>query len=207
MSDLQDRAESMRRLNALTLREQAASLMMRDMTTHEGATYVPGRGSLAPRVVFLVDHPTSGDARLREPLTGTVGRLFDELLAEIGWSREQVYVTHVVKWRPPNGRATLAQERDASLPWLRREMRTLGNPPIVALGRATISYLLPHKGCDDDLIGNWNFSLSMRVNVLSLRHPSFGIYQLANLTDMVNKFRAVAQYDVPGKGRAYDAAF
>lgn len=198
VSLLKDRAIALRRLQGMAMREQSAHYALGDLVHHENATWVPGRGSLEPRVAFVIERPAPGDATHRTPLTGKAGRVFDDMLAACGVLRAQVYVTHLVPWLPPRNRETTTQERDTCLPWLRRELRTVGSPPVVLLGRAVSEYLLvdPLAGFGTqrpyaDLLGRWRFCPGLRAYCLSVRHPAYGVYQEGNLPAMRDQYRHI----------------
>lgn len=188
-ASLRDRALALRRLQGMALREQSGNYACADLVQHEDATFVPGRGSLDPRVAFVIERPSPADARLRSPMTGQVGRLFDELLHRSSVLRAHVYITHLVPWLPPRNRETLTQERDYCLPWLRRELRTVGSPPVVLLGRLLSEYLLvrPYR----DLLGEWVFSPGLRAHCLSVRHPAYGMYQRSKIENMASQYRHI----------------
>lgn len=189
MTLLRDRAIALRRLQGMAMREMSAHYAMADLVHHEEATFVPGRGSLEPRVAFVIERPAQADARNRTPLTGKAGRVFDDMLAAAGVLRAQVYVTHLVPWLPPRNRETTTQERDYSLAWLRRELRTVGGPPVVLLGRSVSEYLLTRPYAN--LLGEWAFSPGLRAHCLSVRHPAYGVYQKGNLPAMREQYRHI----------------
>lgn len=183
---LRNRAEVMRRIHALYKGAQAPP-------TPDSA-YVSGRGTMNPRVVFVAEHPSAGDARMREPMTGAPGRMLDDLLRGIGWGREHCYITHLVKWHPASAEVYDPSE---GLPCFRRELRVLGQPPVVALGAGASELLLPQRKWTDEghFTGVWHFSLIIHTWVLAMRHPSYAIYQASHLPEMVDQFKSVLAYD------------
>ena len=188
-SEQAERAAALRRIQTMAMREQSASMLMADAVGHRLATYVPGRGSLSPRVAFVCERPSPSDAALRAPLTGPAGRLFDRLLTRVGLTRAEVYVTHLVPWRLPNNRPSLMQEMNACGPWLRRELRTLGAPPVVLLGRHISEHLMakPYS----EVIGEIGYSIGLRVHCLNARHPAYGVYQSSNVDVMAGQYQRI----------------
>lgn len=188
----QERATALRTLNAEALRYQSALEGMYDLVSHERATYVPGRGNPIPRVVLVAERPSRADAAVRMPLSGRAGAVFDRLLAEVGMTRNDVYVTHLVPWYPPNDRATTYQERQTCGSWLRRELAILGTPPLVLLGRNTSEHLLirPYEG----LLGEWAYSPGLRASCLSVRHPAYAVYQERNYEPMAAQWRRILDH-------------
>jgi uracil-DNA glycosylase family 4 len=74
---------------------------------------------------------------------GAAGALLDELLGVIGWSRREVYITNVVKCRPPGNRDPEPDEIAACAPWLRRQLEVLDPALVVTLGRFSMQTFLP----------------------------------------------------------------
>lgn len=186
-----DRALALRRLQANAMMSQSGDWRMADLVGYQGATYVPGRGSLEPTVAFVIERPGQADATHRTPLRGRAGNIFNELLDYVGLDRRRVYVTHLVPWLPPNNRETLTQERDMCHPWLRRELRVVGSPPVVLLGRALSEYLTgkPYS----ETLARWVHSPTLNVPVLSVRHPAYGVYQQGNLPVMREQYRLILE--------------
>lgn len=174
----------------MAMMAQSKDFKMADLVQHDRATYVSGRGSLEPSVVFVCERPSRSDAFHRQPLRGKAGVVFEELLRRAGnLTRAQVYVTHLVPWYPPQDRSTTEAERMVGLPWLRRELRTLGSPPVVLLGRNLSEWLLQRPYAN--LLGEWAFSPGLRSYCLSVRHPAYGVYQRANIDTMVGQYQRI----------------
>lgn len=195
-SEQAERAAALRRLQTMAMREESAHHLMADAVNHELATYVPGRGSLNPQVAFVCERPSPSDAGLRAPLTGAAGRVFDRLLTRAGLARADVYVTHLVPWRLPGNRNALAQEMNTCGPWLRRELRTLGSPPVVLLGRNLSEHLLGRPYAD--LLGEIAYSIGLRVHCLSVRHPAYGVYQSSNIDVMAGQYQRIRDLETVG---------
>ena len=70
-------------------------------------------------------------------------QLLNKLIGEIGWKREQVYITNIVKRRPPDNRDPLPEEIDAYKPYLARQIEIIQSPIIATLGRFSMNYFLP----------------------------------------------------------------
>ena len=86
----------------------------------EGRTNaVPGEGSPDTEVVFVGEGPGQNEDRQGRPFVGAAGSLLEELLAMIGWARDDVFITNVVKCRPPNNRDPEPDEIAACQPFLR----------------------------------------------------------------------------------------
>src|SRR3989344_9168682 len=84
------------------------------------------------------------------PFVGLAGQLLNKLLAEIGWPRESVYITNIVKRRPPENRDPLPEEIEQYKPYLTRQIEIIGPKIIVPLGRFSMNYFLPEAKISRD---------------------------------------------------------
>jgi DNA polymerase len=110
----------------------------------EGRTNaVPGEGSPDTEVVFVGEGPGQNEDRQGRPFVGAAGTLLEELLGMIGWRREDVYITNVVKCRPPNNRDPEPDEIAACEPFLRRQLEILDPALLVTLGRFSLQTFMP----------------------------------------------------------------
>lgn len=92
----------------------------------EGRTNaVPGEGSPETEVVFVGEGPGQNEDRQGRPFVGAAGSLLEELLGMIGWRRDDVFITNVVKCRPPNNRDPEPDEIAACQPFLQRQLEIL----------------------------------------------------------------------------------
>ena len=136
----------------MTSEERAAALEViasevRDCTRcrlAEGRTRsVPGEGSPDTEVVFVGEGPGQNEDRQGRPFVGRAGDLLQELLGMIGWRREDVFITNVVKCRPPNNRDPEPDEIAACQPFLRRQLEILDPALLVTLGRFSLQTFMP----------------------------------------------------------------
>jgi uracil-DNA glycosylase family 4 len=104
---------------------------------------VPGEGSPDTEVVFVGEGPGQNEDRQGRPFVGAAGNLLQELLAMIGWRREDVFITNVVKCRPPNNRDPEPDEIAACQPYLRRQLEVLDPALLVTLGRFSLQTFMP----------------------------------------------------------------
>ncbi len=115
-----------------------------------GSTLVFGEGNVDADVLFVGEAPGFHEDRLGRPFVGRAGKLLDELIKEIGWKREDVYITNIVKRRPPENRDPQPEEIIAYAPYLTRQIEIL-NPCVVApLGRFSMNYFLPEAKISRD---------------------------------------------------------
>src|ERR1039458_1556186 len=114
----------------------------RDLPLME-SNLVFGGGNIDCDVMFIGEAPGENEDRERRPFVGLGGQLLDQVIASIGWKREQVYISNIVKRRPPENRDPLPSEIEAYKPYLTRQIEII-NPRVVAtLGRFSMNYFLP----------------------------------------------------------------
>ncbi|RMD64803.1 uracil-DNA glycosylase [Candidatus Parcubacteria bacterium] len=107
------------------------------------ARLVFGEGSVESKVMFIGEAPGFHEDRLGRPFVGQAGQLLNQLLREIGWKREDVYITNIVKRRPPGNRDPLPEEIARYRGYLDRQIAVLSPKVIVPLGRFAMNYFLP----------------------------------------------------------------
>jgi uracil-DNA glycosylase len=110
----------------------------------EQATHlVPGEGSATAGVVLVGEAPGASEDRSGRPFVGSAGKLLDRLLEAAGLQREDVFITNVVKARPPGNRDPTAAEIAHHLPWLEDQLAVLRPRLIVPLGRHALARFAP----------------------------------------------------------------
>ncbi len=104
---------------------------------------VPGEGPATADYMFIGEGPGFHEDRQGRPFVGAAGKFLEELLASIGLTREQVYITNVVKCRPPGNRDPLPEELSACAPYLDRQIELIQPRVIVTLGRFSMYRYFP----------------------------------------------------------------
>jgi len=139
-------ANRVRRRERLEALDQIAD-EVRDCTgcrLHEGRTRaVPGEGDPDTEVVFVGEGPGMNEDREGRPFVGRAGGLLVGLLGSIGWLREDVFITNVVKCRPPDNRDPQPDEIAACAPFLQRQLAVLDPAVVVTLGRYSMATFMP----------------------------------------------------------------
>ncbi len=111
---------------------------------HETRTRaVPGEGDPDTEVVFVGEGPGFNEDREGRPFVGRAGGLLVRMLQSIGWQRDDVFITNVVKCRPPDNRDPQPDEIAACAPFLRRQLEALDPAVVVTLGRYSMGTFLP----------------------------------------------------------------
>jgi uracil-DNA glycosylase family 4 len=110
----------------------------------ENATQlVYGDGNPDADLVFIGEAPGKNEDEQGLPFVGAAGRFLNEMLASIGLKRDDVYITNIVKYRPPNNRDPLPSEKAEFLPYLRSQLEVIKPKLVVTLGRHSMDSLLP----------------------------------------------------------------
>jgi uracil-DNA glycosylase family 4 len=104
---------------------------------------VPGEGSPETEVVFVGEGPGFNEDREGRPFVGRAGALLGKFLASLGWRREDVFITNIVKCRPPENRDPEPDEIAACAPYLRRQLEVLDPALVVTLGRHSLGRFMP----------------------------------------------------------------
>jgi DNA polymerase len=111
---------------------------------HETRTNaVPGEGSADTEVVFVGEGPGFHEDRLGRPFVGRAGELLTKFLGTLRWQRDEVFITNVVKCRPPDNRDPEPDEVAACGPYLQRQLEVLDPALIVTLGRHSLGRFMP----------------------------------------------------------------
>lgn len=105
---------------------------------------VPGEGSPAAEIVFVGEGPGRNEDEQGIPFCGASGKLLDELLASINLSRQEVFITNIVKCRPPNNRDPLPDEKEiCTNNYLKKQLTLISPKLIITLGRHALGYFIP----------------------------------------------------------------
>ena len=152
---------------------------------------VMGKGNLHSPVLFIAEAPGRNEDRDGVPFTGRSGELFDRLLGEIGMSREEIYLTNVVKCHPPGNRDPKPEEQEACIPYLKYETLLLRPKMIVCLGRVAAQRIIR----PDFRITREHGTFLERKNVwmTAVYHPSAVLRDDTKLPQMQEDFRRIKE--------------
>lgn len=111
---------------------------------HRGRTRsVPGEGPGDAGIMFIGEAPGFHEDQQGRPFVGAAGKFLEELLESIGLKREDVFITNVIKCRPPGNRDPLPEEIEACKPYLDRQIELLQPELVVTLGRFSMARAFP----------------------------------------------------------------
>lgn len=163
---------------------------------------VPGRGSMDPLLVFVGEAPGRNEATTRKPFMGPAGAILNGLLASIGLTRADVFITNAVKYRPTVGTNTIRNrtptraEVDASRPYLMAELALFENVPVVTLGSVPLRAVAADKRSIHGLnprISDWHgrgWYDAERMYV-ALYHPAVAVYEPSMMDALLDDMAAV----------------
>jgi len=150
------------------------------------ANLVFGEGDANAQVMFIGEAPGRNEDLLKRPFVGRAGKLLDEALKEIGWPRETVYITNIVKRRPPENRDPLPEEIEMYKPYLTRQIEIINPSLIATLGRFSMNYFLPEAKISRD------HGQPMRINsrvIMPLYHPAAALRSTAMMNEFKKDFK------------------
>ena len=147
-----------------------------------------GVGNPAAEIVFIGEAPGRNEDLKGEPFVGAAGKLLDEMLGMIELKRDDIYITNIVKYRPPNNRDPLPDEKVAFLPYLQTQLAVIKPKLVVTLGRHSLNCFLP------DLSISQVHGQPKRYHgqvYLPLFHPAAALYNGAMKQTLIDDFAKI----------------
>ena len=153
---------------------------------------VPGDGSPYAEVVFIGEAPGAKEDKEGRPFVGAAGKFLGDMLASVGMKREDIYITNIVKYRPPNNRDPLPEEIAACAPWLAEEIKIIDPALIVFLGRHAMNHYFPKEKISQAHGVLISKKLFGRVQYfLPLYHPAAALYNGALRETLKDDFQRI----------------
>jgi uracil-DNA glycosylase family 4 len=145
---------------------------------------VIGEGSLDASIIFIGEAPGENEAKTGRPFVGRAGKFLNELLESINVPRESVYITNIVKDRPPKNRDPLPKEIDLYATFLDRQISIIKPKIIATLGRFSMQYIMNRYGLSAELepiskLHGKIFETRVErelVKMVPLYHPAVALY-------------------------------
>jgi uracil-DNA glycosylase len=109
----------------------------------QATNLVMGDGNPDADIIFIGEAPGKNEDEQGLPFVGAAGKFLNEMLAAADLDRSDVYITNIVKYRPPNNRDPLPEEKQAFWPYLARQLEIIDPKAIVTLGRHSMEFFLP----------------------------------------------------------------
>ena len=160
---------------------------------------VIGEGSLNAKIFFIGEAPGKKESETGKPFCGASGKILDELLDYIKLDRKKVYVTNIVKDRPPKNRDPKPEEIEIYVPFLDKQIEIIKPKIIATLGRFSMEYIMNRYGLSKeyDVISKTHgkvFSTKIgkhNVTIAPLYHPAVAVYNRNKLPELKKDFKVL----------------
>ncbi len=158
---------------------------------------VIGHGDHNAKIMFIGEAPGKNEAETGVPFCGAAGRVLNELLETINLTREQVYVTNIVKDRPPNNRDPTTEEIKLYSPFLIKQIQIISPGILATLGRFSMEFIMKEFGLKEELN---KISLLHGQTFVTKHSPKSSKYQTKKPVQIVPLYHpAVALYNASKK--------
>lgn len=169
-----------------------------------------GDGNPDSEIVFIGEAPGKNEDLQGKPFVGASGKFLGEMLEMIGLKREDIYITNIVKYRPPNNRDPLPAEKKVFLPYLQSQLEVIQPKVVVTLGRHSMNCFLPDlqiskvhgepkrvklslKEHASDKAPTGRKGDVLEVVILPLYHPAAALYDGSMRQTLIDDFAAIPQ--------------
>ena len=181
-----------------SMQELTLDLLREKLTVWKGcdlartANAVLGEGNPHATVMFIGEAPGQKEDELRRPFVGAAGQFLNELLASIGLKREDVYISNVVKFRPPANRDPEPIEKEQCMPWLKLEISLVQPRVIVPLGRHALGHFFTQKTITET--HGKPQKLTDRITLFPIYHPAAALHNGNLRSSLVSDFQALGRF-------------
>ncbi len=152
-----------------------------------------GNGNPDARIVFIGEAPGKKEDETGIPFVGAAGKFLAEMLASIGMKREDIYITNIVKYRPPDNRDPEPDEKKQCADWLKAELEFIKPKLIIFLGRHSMNHFFPHLKISE-VHGKYihcPFPDFPVHNFLPLYHPAAALYNGGLRDELLKDFAKI----------------
>lgn len=169
-----------------------------DLAT-QATQLVMGDGNPDAEIVFIGEAPGKNEDIQGIPFVGAAGKFLNEMLASIGMERQDIYITNIVKYRPPENRDPLPEEKHAFLPYLQAQLEVIQPKILVTLGRHSTNCFLPDLQISKihgqpkriKLALHDDKTKSLPIVILPLYHPAAALYNGGMRQTLLDDFSAI----------------
>lgn len=162
---------------------------------HQTATAVLGEGDPHARIMFIGEAPGEQEDKLGRPFVGPAGKFLDELLESIGLKRFEVYISNVVKYRPPNNREPTPEEKEQCMPWLQLEISLIKPSVIVPLGRHALGHFFTKLSITN--AHGKPQKLTDSLTIFPIYHPAAALHNGNLRQALFDDFKALGSFIAP----------
>jgi DNA polymerase len=158
---------------------------------HSRKLAVPGEGPVDSEIMFIGEGPGFHENEQGRPFVGAAGKFLEELLSKIGMSREEVFITNVVKCRPPGNRDPQPEEVETCTKiYLERQIQAINPKVIVTLGRFSMNLMIPNAKISN--VHGQPVHVKGRL-VVPMYHPAAALHQGSLRPVIENDFSQLPQ--------------
>lgn len=154
---------------------------------------VIGEGNHSADIMFIGEAPGENEAKTGKPFCGRAGKVLDLLLASVGIDRRDVYVTNIVKDRPPGNRDPYPDEIEMYAPFLDRQIEIIKPKVVATLGRFSMQYVMNRYGLEDELSPisalHGKVFIAKDFKFVPFYHPAAAIYNQHLLDTLKEDFQ------------------
>ena len=155
----------------------------------EATNLVMGDGNVNAEIVLIGEAPGKNEDLQGLPFVGAAGKFLDTMLESANIKRSDVYITNIVKYRPPNNRDPLPEEKEAFWPYLVRQLDVIKPQVVVTLGRHSMEYFLPNQKIS--LVHGQPKRIPFgktKIVVVPLYHPAAALYNGGMRATLISDF-------------------
>lgn len=153
---------------------------------------VLGEGNAHAGIMFIGEAPGEQEDRQGRPFVGPAGKFLDELLSSIGLERKDVYISNVVKFRPPGNRDPTPEEKEQCMPWLKMEIALIKPNIIVPLGRHALGHFLARESISN--AHGKPYKLTSAVMLFPIYHPAAALHNGGLRQSLRDDFQALKRF-------------
>lgn len=153
---------------------------------------VPGDGNLRAEIMFVGEAPGKNEDLQGKPFVGRAGKLLDEMLNKVGLERKDVYITNIVKCRPPENRDPTPSEKKTCSEHLDKQIENMKPKVVVCLGRHSAGYLFEKYRIEFPGIGEAHgkaYKNKEGITLFPIYHPAAAIYNQKLKKDLEEDFK------------------
>ena len=156
----------------------------------EAKNLVMGDGNIDAEIVIIGEAPGKKEDELGLPFMGAAGKFLNEMLDSAGMDRKDVFITNIVKYRPPNNRDPSKTEKEEFWPYLLRQLDIIQPKVVVTLGRHSMGYFLPQASIGDVHGQPSEVEIdSLKLTVVPLYHPAAALYNGSLRSTLIDDFK------------------
>lgn len=191
MSDKQQKLDA--------IRQQILDDKVTPELAKQATQLVFGSGNPDAEIVFVGEAPGKNEDLKGEPFVGAAGKFLDEMLQSVNLQRSDIYITNIVKYRPPNNRDPLPEEKKQFLPYLQAQLEVIQPKVLVTLGRHSTNSFLPDLQISREHGHPKRVKLAFRADpkqvyevvILPLFHPAAALYNGGLRQTLLDDFQTI----------------